>query len=107
MRIALLSSFEEAVPPPMYGGTERIVYTLAEEWAKLGHEVTLYASGGSHSAARLVACTPRPIRALREARNPATRQALNLDALACALQHIREAAYDIIHNHYGWQTLLF
>lgn len=107
MRIALLSSFEEAVPPPMYGGTERIVYTLAEEWVKLGHEVTLYASGGSHTSARLVPCTPRPIRPLREARNPATRQALNLDALANALQYIHEAPFDIIHNHFGWQTLLF
>jgi len=107
MRIALLSTFEEPVPPKMYGGTERIVYTLAEEWVRMGHDVTLFASGDSQTSANLVPCTPRAIRTLREARNPTTRQALNLDALANALQYIREGTFDIIHNHFGWQTLLF
>lgn len=107
MRIALLSTFEESVPPRMYGGTERIVYTLAKEFTELGHDVTLYASGDSHTPAELVACTPRAIRNLAEARNPTTRQALNLHALATALQDIRDTKYDIIHNHFGWQTLLF
>lgn len=95
------------MPPKMYGGTERIVYTLAEEWVKMGHDVTLFASGDSQTSARLVPATPRAIRMLKEARNPTTRQALNLDALANALQYIREGTYDIIHNHFGWQTLLF
>lgn len=107
MRIALLSSFEETVPPKMYGGTERIVYTLAEEWTKMGHDVTLFASGDSQTSARLIPCTPRAIRVLKEARDPTTRQALNLDALANALQYIREEQYDIVHNNFGWQTLLF
>lgn len=107
MRIALLSTFEEPVPPRMYGGTERIVHTLADEWVKLGHDVTLYASGDSKTSAELVACTPRAIRALKEARDPTTRQALNLHALANALQDIRDTTFDIIHNHFGWQTLLF
>lgn len=107
MKIALLSPFEEPVPPPKYGGTERIVYTLAEEFVALGHDVTLYASADSQTSARLVPCTPRGIRTLAEAKDPATRQALNLHALATALQHARDTTYDIIHNHFGWQTLLF
>jgi glycosyltransferase involved in cell wall biosynthesis len=107
MKIALLSTFEETVPPKMYGGTERVIHTLAEEWVKMGHDVTLFASGDSQTSARLVPCTPRAIRVLREARNPATRLALNLDALATALSHIRDNTFDIIHNHFGWQTLLF
>ncbi len=107
MRIALLAPFEEPVPPRMYGGTERIVYTLAKEFVELGHDVTLYASGDSQTPAELVACTPRAIRHLAEARDPTTRQALNLHALATALQDIRDIKYDIIHNHFGWQTLLF
>ncbi len=107
MRIALLSTFEEPVPPRMYGGTERVVETLAEEFVALGHDVTLYASGDSQTSARLIPCTPRAIRSLSEARNPTTRQALNLHALATALQDIRDTTYDIIHNHFGWQTLLF
>lgn len=107
MRIALLSSFEEPVPPKLYGGTERIVHTLAEEWVKMGHDVTLYASGDSQTSAKLVPCTPRAIRMLKEARNPTTRQALNWYALVTALLDIRDTTYDIIHNHFGWQTLLF
>lgn len=107
MRIALLSTFEEPVPPRMYGGTERIIYTLAKEWVTMGHDVTLYASGDSDTPAKLFACTQRAIRTLKEARNPTTRQALNLHALATALQDIRDTAFDIIHNHFGWQTLLF
>src|SRR5688572_14033839 len=107
MKIALLSSFEEPVPPRMYGGTERIIYTLAEEWIKMGHQVTLYASGDSQTAAHLVPCTPRAIRLLKVARDPTTRQALNLDALATALSYIQGTGFDIIHNHFGWQALLF
>jgi glycosyltransferase involved in cell wall biosynthesis len=107
MKIALLSSFEEPVPPRMYGGTERIIYTLAEEWIKMGHLVTLYASGDSQTAAHLVPCTPRAIRLLKVARDPTTRQALNLDALATALSYIQGTGFDIIHNHFGWQALLF
>jgi glycosyltransferase involved in cell wall biosynthesis len=91
----------------MYGGTERIVYTLAKEWTAMGHDVTLYASGDSDTPAKLVACTARAIRTLKEARNPVTRQALNLHALATGLLDIRDTTFDIIHNHFGWQTLLF
>jgi glycosyltransferase involved in cell wall biosynthesis len=107
MKIALLSTFEEPVPPKMYGGTERIIYTLAEEMVKMGHDVTLYASGDSETSARLVPCTPRAIRHLREAKHPNTRQAFNSYALATALLDIKHTTYDIIHNHFGWQTLLF
>ncbi|QHS56332.1 glycosyltransferase family 4 protein [Mucilaginibacter sp. 14171R-50] len=36
------------VPPLLYGGIERIVYLLAEEYHKQGHQVTLLAGTGSH-----------------------------------------------------------
>lgn len=36
-----------AVPPPNYGGHERLVYMFAEEYIKLGHEVTLLAGPDS------------------------------------------------------------
>jgi hypothetical protein len=44
----------ESVPPQMYGGTERVIFYLTEELVDLGHEVTFYASGDSHTRARLV-----------------------------------------------------
>ena len=45
MRIAQISPLFEAVPPKLYGGTERVVYSLTEELVAMGHDVTLFASG--------------------------------------------------------------
>ena len=55
MRIAQIAPLTEAVPPKLYGGTERVVHWLTEELVALGHEVTLYASGDSCTSARLEA----------------------------------------------------
>jgi len=52
----------ESVPPRLYGGTERIVSYLTEELVRQGHEVTLFASGDSQTAADLVAAAPRALR---------------------------------------------
>jgi glycosyltransferase involved in cell wall biosynthesis len=43
-----------AVPPIHYGGHERLVYLFAEEYTKLGHEVTLLAGPGSHCSGKTV-----------------------------------------------------
>lgn len=62
MRIAQISPLIESVPPKLYGGTERIVSYLTEELVRQGHEVTLFASGNSETAAELVACAPAALR---------------------------------------------
>lgn len=36
------------VPPPTYGGHERLVYMFAEEYARLGHQVSILAGPESH-----------------------------------------------------------
>src|SRR5688500_13489846 len=54
MRIAQIAPLCESVPPHLYGGTERVVSYLTEELVRLGHEVTLFASGDSQTSARLV-----------------------------------------------------
>src|SRR5262249_62045877 len=59
MRIAQVSPLCESVPPQLYGGTERVVSYLTEELVRLGHEVTLFASGDSHTRARLVPACPQ------------------------------------------------
>jgi hypothetical protein len=51
MRIAQIAPLAESVPPKLYGGTERVVSWLTEELVALGHEVTLFASGDSTTAA--------------------------------------------------------
>src|SRR5688572_32458469 len=62
MKIAQIPPLAECVPPRLYGGTERVVSYLADELVRLGHDVTLFASGESRTAARLVACAPRALR---------------------------------------------
>ncbi|MGH7561361.1 MAG: glycosyltransferase family 4 protein [Gemmatimonadales bacterium] len=62
MRIAQVSPLYESVPPRLYGGTERVVSYLTEELVAQGHDVTLFASGDSRTAARLVPVCPESLR---------------------------------------------
>ena len=47
MRILLIMDPGIPVPPTLYGGHERLVYLFANEYTRLGHEVTLLAGPGS------------------------------------------------------------
>ena len=62
MHIAQVAPLYESVPPRWYGGTERVVSYLTEALVRQGHDVTLFASGDSVTAARLVAPCPRSLR---------------------------------------------
>src|SRR5437879_7239902 len=62
MRIAQVAPLYEPVPPRLYGGTERVVSYLTEELVRRGHDVTLFASGDSQTAAHLVAVTEHALR---------------------------------------------
>ena len=62
MRIAQIAPLYESVPPKFYGGTERVVSYLTEELVRQGHEVTLFASGDSKTAAKLVRCSDMALR---------------------------------------------
>ncbi len=94
MRIAQVAPLTEAVPPKLYGGTERVVHWLTEELVALGHEVTLFASGDSRTSARLEAGWPRAVRldgAIRDA------NALHMTML----ERVRRQApdFDLLHFH--------
>jgi hypothetical protein len=62
MKIAQIAPLIESVPPRFYGGTERVVSYLTEELVRLGHDVTLFASGDSVTSARLVSCATTALR---------------------------------------------
>src|SRR5205085_3834770 len=62
MKIAQVAPLYESVPPHGYGGTERVVSYLTEELVRQGEEVTLFASGDSKTAARLIPISPRSLR---------------------------------------------
>jgi glycosyltransferase involved in cell wall biosynthesis len=94
MKIAQVAPLVEAVPPKLYGGTERIVAYLANELAALGHEVTLFASGDSITAARLEAMWPSALRfdeTIRDYQAPLVRM---LEQIAR-----RADEFDIVHLH--------
>lgn len=93
MRIALVAPLVEAVPPKLYGGTERVVHCLAEELVQLGHNVTLFASGGSTTAAKLVICARQGLR-LAGIRD-------HIPSTLSMLREVRRRAdeFDIIHFH--------
>src|SRR5712664_2104487 len=94
MRIAQVAPLTEAVPPKLYGGTERVVHWLTEELVALGHEVTLYASGDSVTSARLEAIWPRALRVDGSVRDP---NALHISMLERVRQHAER--YDFLHFH--------
>jgi glycosyltransferase involved in cell wall biosynthesis len=94
MRIAQVAPLMESVPPRLYGGTERIVSYLTEELVQLGHDVTLFASGDSVTAADLVACAPVALRLEPKVRDPIPYHMLMLDRVRA-----RASKFDIIHFH--------
>lgn len=107
MKIALLSPLEEQVPPRKYGGTELVVYNLAQQLVKKGHDVTLFASGDSKTNAKLFPVYKKAIRVLPEAQDPKCREVMKLVGLGKVLEQLKKSNFDIIHNHIGWRVLSF
>jgi glycosyltransferase involved in cell wall biosynthesis len=94
MKIAQIAPLIESVPPRLYGGSERMVSYLTEELVRLGHDVTLFASGDSMTAAKLVSCVPVALRLDAKVRDSIPYYMLMLDRVrACA------AEFDILHFH--------
>ncbi|WP_322886075.1 glycosyltransferase family 4 protein (plasmid) [Sinorhizobium medicae] len=94
MKIAQIAPLAERVPPKLYGGTEQIVHCLTEELVKLGHDVTLFASGDSLTSAELVPCCDVALRL-----NPKVRDFLPHHV--AMLEEVRRRAhqFDILHFH--------
>ena len=94
MKIAQIAPLMESVPPRLYGGTERIVSYLTDELVRLGHEVTLFASADSVTAAKLVNCASMALRLDSNVRDPIPYYMLMLD-------RVRKLAeeFDILHFH--------
>ncbi|HXI04927.1 MAG: glycosyltransferase family 4 protein [Bradyrhizobium sp.] len=96
MRIAQVAPLTEAVPPKLYGGTERVVSWLTEELVALGHEVTLFASGDSRTTAKLDASWPRALRLDGSVRDP---NALHMVMLERVRRKCDDEEFDLLHFH--------
>jgi glycosyltransferase involved in cell wall biosynthesis len=96
MRIAQVAPLTEAVPPKLYGGTERVVHWLTEELVTLGNEVTLFASGDSRTSAKLNATWPKALRLDGSVRDP---NALHMVMLERVRQKCDDEQFDFLHFH--------
>src|SRR6516165_235378 len=94
MHIAQVAPLTEAIPPKLYGGTERVVSWLTEELIALGHEVTLFASGDSLTSARLDAVWPRALRLDGSVRDPNALHMVMLERV-----YRRASEFDFLHFH--------
>lgn len=93
MKIAQVAPLFESVPPKLYGGSERVVSYLTEELVKLGHDVTLFASGDSVTRAELVPVVETALR-LNKVNDPLAYYILLMGCISK-----RSYEFDIIHYH--------
>jgi glycosyltransferase involved in cell wall biosynthesis len=100
MRIAQVAPLTEAVPPKLYGGTERVISWLTEALVELGHDVTLFASGDSVTNAKLVAGWPRALRLDGSVRDA---NALHMAMLENVAQQAGD--FDLLHFHLDYYPL--
>ena len=95
MKIAQVTPLYEAVPPKLYGGTERVVAHLTDALVDLGHDVTLFASAEARTRARLIPVRDQAIRL-----DPAPLKsdlAAHMTMLAEVMDRVDD--FDIIHFH--------
>ena len=94
MRIAQIAPLTEAIPPKLYGGTERVISWLADELVALGNDVVLFASGDSQTSAQLEASWPKALRLDGAVRDP---NALHMSMLEQVSQRAHD--FDVLHFH--------
>jgi len=96
VRIAMVAPVWFPVPPAGYGGIELVVALLADGLVDAGHDVTLFASGGSRTKAELVSPMAEPP-------DPALLGSTWYDAFhaLASYQHVQDDGYDVVHDHAG------
>jgi glycosyltransferase involved in cell wall biosynthesis len=100
MRIAQISPLNEAMPPKLYGGTERVVSWLTEELVAMGHDVTLFASGDSVTSATLAPMRDQAIRL-----DPTVKDPLALHYRMIEQVYRRKDEFDVLHSHLDYYPL--
>lgn len=101
MKIAQVAPLYETVPPKKYGGTERVVSWLTEELVRQGHDVTLFATGDSETAAKLVPMVPRGLRH----EEGFMHDKIGFHALMYERVSKMECEFDVIHFHSDYMHL--
>jgi glycosyltransferase involved in cell wall biosynthesis len=106
MRVAQIAPLYEDVPPRTYGGTERVIAALCDGLVARGHDVTLFATGGSRTDARLESVIAASLRVRMDPSEMSDVGGhLHLRMLADVYQ--RASDFDVIHSHIDLTTLPF
>ena len=96
MRIAEIAPVWVSVPPPSYGGIELVVSLVADGLVARGHDVTLFASGGSRTTGRLVS----PLEKTPDLADMGLSVTDDIIHTLAAYLHAEE--FDVIHDHSGF-----
>ncbi len=122
MRIAMLAPISWTLPPTGYGPWEQVAYNLTEELVKRGHDVTLFAAGGSKTTAHLVATVPHALSMWPEderdrprgfdpetglLEGPPDARALEQLHIAACMERAAAGEFDIVHSHLHIHALVF
>ena len=94
MRIAIVAPVWFPVPPSGYGGIELVVSLLADGLVEAGHDVTMFASGGSRSAAKIVS-------PMAESPDPRDLGNAWYDAFHALSAYMQVDGFDVVHDHAG------
>lgn len=95
MKIAMVSDVCLPTPPPGWGGLQWMVHALSEELIRRGHDVTLFASHGSHTSGTLVETCPPKLDAEH------VQQANERAHVA----RVNPKDFDIVHDHSHYKFL--
>lgn len=93
LRIAQIAAPSLTVPPESYGGIEAMIALLCDGLVERGHDVTLFASGGSHTKAHLVSHYDRALGMAEAVDKPYLQFPHTLRA------YERAGDFDVIHDH--------
>jgi glycosyltransferase involved in cell wall biosynthesis len=106
LRVAMLAPPWIPIPPPGYGGVERVIQLLSDELTRRGNDVVLFASPGSESQARVLPVLEEPHPDdIQHSLYEADHVACVFDALDRAEQAGRHV--DVVHDHSGHTAFAF
>ena len=118
----MLAPISWPLPPSGYGPWEQVAYNLTEELVKLGHEVTLFAAGGTRSSANVVETVPHALctwpedeRSRPQAYDPASGllegppdgRVLEQVHISTCMERAAAGEFDLVHSHLHVHALVY
>jgi glycosyltransferase involved in cell wall biosynthesis len=96
LRIAEIAPVWVSVPPPSYGGIELVVSLVADGLVDRGHDVTLFASGGSKTKGTLVS----PLEESPDLSDMG--MSVTDDVIHTLTSYLHAGEFDVVHDHSGF-----